>query len=310
MHDPQLSYRANGLLAHLRTLPAGPIDTAALAHPERREGRDAVRSMLRELAAAGHINERRAQDTHGHWRTTTHLVTPGTEKPGPDTTHSTNPQATPEPGNPAPDQPAPEKPFPVTTASPQVTPETDCPAPEKPGLSTCTPVGSTSSSTSVVNNQDQSATRFPAHTHERTRGATPAELNTNAVKPTAYNLVAAWAKTLDPPLLASQQRPLAKAVDDLLAEGAQLPILRAALNDWATRGHSPAFLRHCYQDAAQAARAAQTPTSTPDVPGSRVGGRAVRQSTTDQRLADIQALKHSMPATDGRHLRALPGATG
>jgi hypothetical protein len=299
-----LSYRAAGLLAHLRALPAGPIDTAGLARPERREGRDAVRSMLRELAAAGHVEERRAQDPHGHWRTTTHLVTPGTEKPGPVDLDNTNQQVTPEPGNPAPDQPAPEKPFPVKTASPQVAPETDCPAPEKPGPSTCTPVGSTSSSTSVVN-QNQSATRFPARTH--TRGTTAAELNTTAVQPHTYALVSTWNNTLAVPLRPEIQRQLAKAVDNLLAAGRiDLHVLRTALDDWARRGHSPAFLKHCYDDAATTARAAQTL----DVPGSRVHGRGVsRPSTTDQRLADIQALKHSEPET-GRHLRALPGATG
>lgn len=288
MHDPRLSYRANGLLSHLRTLPPGPIDTAGLAHPERREGRDAVRSMLRELATAGHVEEHRNQDRHGHWRTTTHLVTPGTEKPGPATPEHPNQQATPEPGNPAPEHPAPEKPLPATTTSPQVTPETDCPAPEKPGPSTSTPVGSRSSSSSVVNNQTQSAARF---TRTPTRAALE-HLNATAVtRPDSHTLVSTWAHTLTPPIRTTTQRELAHAIDQLrndLRADVDPNLLRAALDDWATRGRSPAFLKHCYDDAAQAARAA---TMT-DVRASRVHQQARPVVEPTKRVRKAMAALH------------------
>jgi hypothetical protein len=111
-----------------------------------------------------------------------------------------------------------------------------------------------------------SRTSAGAHTRDRL-----AQLDATAVRrPDAYALVSSWAQHLTTPLLDTQRRDLAKTVDTLLAEGAQLPILRTALDDWATRGRTPAFLRYCYQDAAQRARAAETGPGALDVPGSRV----------------------------------------
>lgn len=270
-----LSYRARGLLAHLRDeyQPGAEIDTAALAHPERREGRDAVRQMLRELADAGHIEERRAQRERGYWRTTTHLVTPGTEKPGPDSTRDQKPQVRPETENPAPETPGPEKPSPVENAFPQVAPEPDCPAPEKPGPSTCTPEGSTSSGTSVDKEPTTSASRpsrTPARTHTRER-PTAAELNRTAARPDAYRLVASWANTQPPGrILDPDRRELAKHLDTLLAQGATLPILKAALDLWAAKGRTPSFLPHAYREAAAEAQPeGNAGHSTRDVRGSR-----------------------------------------
>lgn len=123
------------------------------------------------------------------------------------------------------------------------------------------------------------ATRTSAQTpaHERTR-ARLAELSANAVKhPDGLALVLAWERQLPDPLRPAVRAALAKQIDTLLTDlgtRANLPTLRAALDDWATRGRTPGFLAHCYDDATQRARAALT---SQDVPGSRVqppaGGR-------------------------------------
>ncbi|GLZ34853.1 hypothetical protein Lesp02_70400 [Lentzea sp. NBRC 105346] len=302
-----LSYRAAGLLAHLRTLPPGPIRTAELARPEHREGRDAVRATLRELAAAGHVETRRQQDDTGHWRTETHLVTPETEKPGPATTVDTNPQVQPETENPAPDQPKPGKPFPVQSEFPQVTPETDSPAPEKPVPSTCTPVGSTSSSTSVVNNSQSDASRPPARARTRER-VSAAQLAATASKPEAWRLVAAWADTLDEPILTPDRRELAKHVDTLLAQGATLPTLRVALDLWATQGRTPNYLPHAYREASRAARqAASDERGAVDVPGSRVRGRdSAPRSARGEKVRGWLAVDDEQPEP-GAFLRMIEG---
>jgi hypothetical protein len=141
------------------------------------------------------------------------------------------------------------------------------------------------------NNQAPSgASRTSASAPAPTRTRTALEhLNATAVQPDAYTLVSAWAQTLEPPLLRDDQHPIAKAVNDLLREGAQPHILREALNDWTIRGRTIGFLRNCYQDAAQAARTA----TTTDVRGSRVGPQA-RPSTTDQRVLAARALQAEM----------------
>lgn len=259
-----LSYRASGLLAHLHatTTPGQPVDTAGLARPEHREGRDAIRAMLRELAAAGHVTIDRRQDARGHWSTTTTLLPA-----------SGNPLVAPETA-----QPAPVKP------SPQVRPETDSPAPVNPPRAHAhavlpTPVGSGSTTSSEITTKPlaaAAATRTSAH-------ARLAELNDTAVqRPDAYALVSTWARDLATPIRTETQRQLAKTVDTLLADlgpRADLAILRTALNDWATRGRTPGFITHCYDDAARAARAA---LNSQDVPGSRVHQPAGRSARGDK----------------------------
>lgn len=293
-----LSYRASGLLAHLHatTQPGQPVDTGGLARPEHREGRDAIRAMLRELAAAGHVTIDRRQDARGHWSTTTTLlpqtgntlVAPETAQPA---SVNPSPQVRPETEYPASANPASVNPASVETTSPQVTPKTDSPTPVNPPRAHThavlpTPVGSGSTSSSVVTTKTQSASRFHADAGARTRD-TLANLNATAVqRPDAYTLVSSWADTLTTPILTSQRRALAKAVDQLLADGAQLPTLRDALNRWATQGHSPNYLPHAYVDAARAARAA---LSSQDVPGSRVQPPA---KTPTRRLAKALAALH------------------
>ena len=167
--------------------------------------------------------------------------------------------------------------------------------------------------TNQLHNQAPSgATRTSAGARTR---ATLEHLNATAVtRPDSMTLVSTWARTLKAPIRLPVQRELAREIDRLrddLRADVDPTLLQAALNLWAAKGRRPAFLPHCYDDAAQSARAA----TTPDVPGSRVHQPA-RPSTTDQRVAAVQALREQWradgrlddDASHDRHLRALPGA--
>ena len=172
-------------------------------------------------------------------------------------------------------QPHPEAPKASATPAP---PPTGASAGNAPGAS----AGAAQASATAAHNQTKelttnyqaaaAATRTsaPAPAHERTR-ARLAELSATAVtRPDSYALVSTWARNLTTPIRDSVQRQLARAIDDLrndLRADIDLTILRTALDDWATRGRTPGFITHCYDDAAQRARAALT---TQDVPGSRV----------------------------------------
>lgn len=273
MIDDRLSCKALGMLARLRATlrPGDRINARALERPAHREGREAVRAMLRELTAAGYVVTTRGRDDRGQWAAVTRLAdpsTPGTGNPHPSTnpqvgpttgnpprstTPNPSPQVTPEAGNPSPATTGTENPPPVDTTKPQVTPETGNPAPENPSISTYRGhLGLQAQEPAQL----PARTRERAHAHPRTRGTTPAELNATATRPAAYALVADWHNTLTIPLLDTTRRALAKAVDQLRAQGAQDDLLRTALNDWATRGKTPEFLRYCYEDAARTARAA------------------------------------------------------
>lgn len=62
-----LSLRAVGLLTYILSLPADrPITTAGIVE-HWPEGRDAIRSAIRELREAGFAREFRSQDSAGHW---------------------------------------------------------------------------------------------------------------------------------------------------------------------------------------------------------------------------------------------------
>jgi len=299
-----LSYRASGLLAHLRATvhPGQPIDTPSLARPEHREGRDAVRAMLRELETAGHVQITRAQDARGRWSWSTTLlphtgntqVEPKTENPA---SVNTNPQVTPKTAFPASVHPASDNPESVGTEFPQVTPKTGKPASENPPHARAravlpTPVGSGSTSSSELTTQPRAAaaaTRTSAAARTRDRLT---DLNATAVRhPDAWALVSTWAHDLAVPIRSNTQRALARQVDDLLTDlgpRADLTILRTALDRWARDGRTPRFLVHAYDDAARAHRAATTPPTSTDVPGSRVHQPA--QPT--KRLAKALAALH------------------
>ena len=67
IRDEHLSYRARGLLCYLLSQPPGwQISSARLAI-KTGEGRDAVRTALRELVACGYLDLKRRQDHRGLW---------------------------------------------------------------------------------------------------------------------------------------------------------------------------------------------------------------------------------------------------
>lgn len=119
VRDTRLSLRALGLLVVLLDQPdEASIDSATIS-AERSEGRDAVRTAMRELETAGYILRRKEQVERGRWVTVTYVgerpfaaaqdgipgLSPTPENPAP-----VNPP--PAPRNPAPGQPTPGRPGP------------------------------------------------------------------------------------------------------------------------------------------------------------------------------------------------------
>lgn len=127
IRNPQLSFRAVGVLAHLLSLPDGAkVDSATLAGSHR-EGRDAVRSAYRELEAHGYYRKELIRLPDGTLRT--EVAVSSTPMNGEDAgrTEDGSPGAGPAPENPAPVGPAPVKPTPV-----QPTPVDQAPKEEVP----------------------------------------------------------------------------------------------------------------------------------------------------------------------------------
>jgi hypothetical protein len=73
IYDTRLSWRALGLLAYLLSKPDGWETDAQRLAALRKEGRDAVRSALNEIEAAGYLVRRRFQNERGQWITETLL---------------------------------------------------------------------------------------------------------------------------------------------------------------------------------------------------------------------------------------------
>lgn len=107
VRNPHVSFRARGILAYLLSMPEGwETNSNRLAATSPREGRDAIRTALRELETAGYLTRKREQNAAGQWRT----VTIVTDEPGenlgenPVDKPASNPQ--PETDKPAPANPA------------------------------------------------------------------------------------------------------------------------------------------------------------------------------------------------------------
>jgi hypothetical protein len=69
----RLSLRAIGLLTYLWSLPDDAKVNSAVLAKRCKEGRDAIRTAMDELIAAGYAKRERTQDTQGHWVTKLHL---------------------------------------------------------------------------------------------------------------------------------------------------------------------------------------------------------------------------------------------
>lgn len=73
LRDNRLSWKARGLLAYLLSMPDNWRTNSAQLAGVGRDGREAVRTGLAELEAAGYLARRRNQDSAGHWSTVTYV---------------------------------------------------------------------------------------------------------------------------------------------------------------------------------------------------------------------------------------------
>lgn len=229
--DKRLSYRALGLLLYLLHLPDGwETDSAQLA-TDRAEGRDAIRTALRQLQDAGYVTRQRQQDPEtGRWHTTMTVQS-----------HPTNPQVTPKTENQAPDTH-------TTSTKPQVTPKTDFQSSETQSSGTRTSVSQAlnQSTESKYYNPPAAAVTSPTpHANAHNRAA---ELNTNAVPAHAFQLLTRWHHTIGDPYPGETLTALARPVADLLTKY-DPNLITEALNRWTTRPDArPGLLPHLLTD--------------------------------------------------------------
>lgn len=84
LRDDRLSYRARGILCQVLSMPDDwRVDAEQLSRGEHVEGRDAVRTAIKELEKVGYIERVKGQDDNGRWVTilVVHEVPQGPEGP-------------------------------------------------------------------------------------------------------------------------------------------------------------------------------------------------------------------------------------
>lgn len=99
IRDPRLSLRALGVAVRLLSNAAGFKMTSIELARERPEGRDAVRTALKELETFGYLRRIRTRLQNGQW--VTHMVISDELPPTPE-----NPSSVPTPEKPTPENPA------------------------------------------------------------------------------------------------------------------------------------------------------------------------------------------------------------
>lgn len=166
LRDKTLSWKARGILGYLLSHREGfeiHSDSIVDQGPSGTKGnsRDAVRSGLRELEAAGYLRRSRLRDEQGSWKGVVYTVF---DRPQPGT--STTPPGTdvPAPGGPAPKTDL--QVTPQTDNPPQDEPSTDTPETDNPSTSTRTPA--------LQEDQTPSLREGDPRAHTHTREDTPA----------------------------------------------------------------------------------------------------------------------------------------
>lgn len=83
LRDPEISFRATGVLAYLLSMPDGTKISGREMTAAKREGRDAILAALGELEKAGYLIRKRTQASSGTWFTTCVLREMPPENPSP-----------------------------------------------------------------------------------------------------------------------------------------------------------------------------------------------------------------------------------
>jgi hypothetical protein len=113
LRDQRLSYRSRGVLAFiLSNVDGWSVTSESLARETPGEGRDGIRTTLKELEDCGFLVRQRVQDARGRWSTQSIIYdTPQVTEQA--ALFDVNAQVAPKTDEPAPGEPAPDQPTPV-----------------------------------------------------------------------------------------------------------------------------------------------------------------------------------------------------